>query len=76
MVSFRQFSRTCGPRGPAPHGIEGLARLDGLVGGDGCNGFGGMGGFGGLRAQVVRKMARVCLAGSKDMLSGWGGLGG
>ena len=61
---------------PDALGIEGLARLDGLVGLDGSNGFGGMGGFGGLRAQMVRKMAQVCLACSKDMLSVWGGLGG
>ena len=34
-----------------------------------------MDGFGGLRAQKVRKMAWICLAGIKNMLSGWGGLG-
>ena len=34
-----------------------------------------MDGIGGLRAQKVRKMAWICLAGIKNMLSGWGGLG-
>ena len=31
----------CGPHGPTPHGIEGLAGLDGLIGVDVGNGLGG-----------------------------------